>query len=81
MARSATQLTETATGLIAQIADQAQAEARKYLADRIAKMARGTAAADKELRDCMTDELQITDDFRAGLAFAAELLADPDFDF
>jgi hypothetical protein len=80
MARSAQNLTETATDLIAQIAEQAQTEARKYLADRLAKMARGTAAADKEIHDCEGPE-DISLDFRAGLAFAAELIADPNFDF
>lgn len=79
---SAEKLTDQATDLISQIKDAATAEAREYLAKRLARMASGTAAADKEIADCTEGaQREITEEFRAGMAFAAELLADRNFDF
>ncbi|QFU90947.1 hypothetical protein [Amycolatopsis sp. YIM 10] len=60
------------------------AEVRKYLGQRLAGMATGSSQADKEISDCLREselDLEITDDFRAGLAFAAELVANPRFDY
>jgi hypothetical protein len=80
MARKLTaeKLTENAATLIEQIAGTAQAEIRKDLAARIAELAK---APEQELTSCMdNDRRPVTDDLRAGLALAAELLADLDFD-
>lgn len=75
---TATELTENATALIDQIATTAATENRKDLATRIAELAKGTTA---ELVDCMeNDKRPVTDDLRAGLLLAAELLRDLDFE-
>lgn len=75
---TATQLTENAGSLIEQIAEAATAEARRDIADRLAEM----ATDHKNLQLCL-DEMSprpLTDEFAAGLAFAARLLRDADFD-
>lgn len=75
---SAETLTDNATALIEQIAGAATSEARRNIADRLADM----ASDHKNLQICL-DEMsprELTDDFAAGLAFAAALLRSDDFD-
>lgn len=85
--KTATELAEQIAALAEQLRPAAIAEARQYLAERLAGMAAGTEAADQEIRDCfqggqdMPADYKISQDFRDGLAFAAELIADRDFDF
>lgn len=78
MARKLTaeKLTENAGALLEQIAGAATDEARKDIADRLAEMAKDR----KNLQLCLDKPRELTDDFLAGLAFAATLLRDPDFD-
>ena len=87
---SASELTERLTdGLvekITQIQERAAAEVRQYLGERLAEMANGTAPSDKNLRECWDElnpgfVLSLTDDFRTGFAFAAQLVTDPDFEY
>lgn len=75
---TATQLAENAMELIEQIGETTAAEIRRDIADRLADMATDR----KNLQLCLDDlsPRQLTDDFVAGLAFAAKLLRDSNFD-
>jgi len=78
--KSASDLTDKATALIDQIADAKAAEVRHYLAKRLQHLT--TPQGDKNLADCHPDpEFDPTPDFLAGLKFAAELIADENFDY
>lgn len=73
---TAEELTETAHGFVEAIRLAASTETRKEFADALAELAKATQ---KRIVSCMqNDQRAVTDDFRAGLAFAAELLADVD---
>lgn len=75
---SAEELTDTASGLIEGIRRAAIAETRKDFAEALASLAKGSA---RQLTACMEgDKREVTDDLRAGLALAAELLADENFE-
>lgn len=72
---SAETLTEQAINMVEQIRIAATAETRRDFAQALAKLAKGSA---KNLTE--TGASTATAGFRAGLAFAAELLADENFD-
>lgn len=75
--QTADQLTENACSLIEQIQDAAATEVRKDFANCLRELARGT---DERLMGHMEkDKRPVSDDLRAGLALAAELLADMGF--
>lgn len=76
--QTAEQIAETAMDLIEQLKATAIAETRSDFAAAFAKLA---TAAERTVRNHQDkDKRPVTDDFRAGLAFAAELLAADDFD-
>lgn len=78
----AEQLAGNLTEKIMQIQERSVAEVREYLGKRLADLASGTRAADQGLLECVNDpNFVLTIDFRAGLALAAELVADPTFDY
>ena len=74
MASSET-LTEKAISMVEDIRIAAAAETRKDHAKALAQLAKGSVKA-----LLATGAPATTDDFRAGLAFAAELLADENYD-
>lgn len=79
---SASSLVDQVAGLADEIQKATVREVRKYLAIRLADMAKGTVKADDEVYACQDGtDFEITADFRAGLAFAAELIADQNFDY
>ena len=78
--KNASDLAAKATALIDQIEDAKAAEVRHYLAERLAHLA--TPQGDKNLMECHPNpEFEPTADFLAGLRFAAELIADENFDY
>lgn len=83
---TAEELAAQVEGLAARVRAETIAEFREFASRRLAGMATGTEAADQEIRSCvqgveLPEDWRPTQDYRDGLAFAAELLADPDFDF
>lgn len=78
--KSASDLAAKATALIDQIEDAKAAEVRHFLAERLRHLA--TPQGDQNLAECHPDpEFAPTPDFLAGLRFAAELIADENFDY
>jgi hypothetical protein len=78
--KSASDLAAKATALIDQIEDVKAAEVRHFLAERLSHLA--TPQGDRNLSECHPDpEFTPTPDFLAGLRFAAELIADENFDY
>jgi hypothetical protein len=78
--KNASDLAAKATALIDQIEDAKAAEVRHYLAERLAHLA--TPQGNQNLAQCHPDtEFDPTPDFLAGLKFAAELIADENFDY
>jgi hypothetical protein len=83
---TAEELAAQVEGLAARVRAATIAEFRELMSQRLAEMAAGTEAADQEIRACvqgveLPDDWHPTQDYRDGIGFAAELLADPNFDF
>lgn len=83
--KSAEDITDTVMDTISEIRPAAIRETREGLADRIAYLGKGTVKSNAELAACLTDpvnrpDFKVTAEFLAGLRFAAELIADPNFD-
>lgn len=75
--QTAEQIAEAAAALIEQLGRTARTETRTDMAYELDKLAKSPAAI---IVDCMkADRRPVTDELRAGLALAAELLADLDF--
>lgn len=85
---AAGELIEQIAGLGAlaeQLEKAVRKEFREGLAARLKEMANGTEAGDREIRDCVQGvelpaDWKPTQEYRDGIAFAAELAADPQFD-
>ena len=71
-------MVEQVQGIVENIPKAAVEDARKYLSERLANM------DSKEIGECM-DPVQpdfvATEDFLAGLRFAAQMVGDKDFDY
>jgi hypothetical protein len=77
---SASDLAAKAIGLIEQIEEAKVAEVREFLAERLMHLA--SPKGQQNLSDCHNDpEFDPSADFLAGLRFAAELVADENFDY
>lgn len=78
--KNASDIAAKVAALVDEIEPAAKAEIRELLAQRLQHMT--TPRGQQDLLDCKGDsDFVPTPDFLAGLAFAAELVADPNFDY
>lgn len=80
--RSASELVDELADMADQVQKATVREVRKYLGKALQEMTIGTPKAEQQIRDCMqAPDFEPSEDFIAGLRFAAELVADREFDY
>lgn len=79
---TADDLITNAAALMEQIKAAAIAEVRECLGAEIARLAEDTSASRRNLREITNNpDFEASPEFLAGLRFAAQLVANPDFDY